>query len=108
MRDCIESVMRVIAGELTLSDSAPCAFAAGTSAYTRLPSAATNTLVGVLGASDDCGGDVVPFFASPPPVILLMTWSAACSAAAAGKYTLMVTHAAISRLASAIFSGNTR
>jgi hypothetical protein len=37
-----------------------------------------------------------------------MNWSAALSAAAAGKYTLMVTHAANSRLSSAIFNGNTR
>jgi hypothetical protein len=40
--------------------------------------------------------------------MLSITWSAALSAAAAGKYTLIVTQAPISRLASAILSGNTR
>jgi hypothetical protein len=57
----------------------------------------------------DCGGGVLPpELVLAPPVTSLMNWSAALSAAAAGKYTLIVTHAANSRLASAIFSGNTR
>ena len=55
----------------------------------------------------DCGG-VVLLPLDPPPVTSLMNWSAALSAAAAGKYTLIVTHATIMRLISAIFSGNTR
>ena len=73
--------------------------------------AATSTLgSSLVGTKFDCGGDcgggVLPL--APLPVTSLMYWSAALSAAAAGKYTLIVTHAAISRLASAIFSGNTR
>ena len=63
-------------------------------------------LAGCAGTRFDCGGVVVPPVA--PLVTSWMNWSAALSAAAAGKYTLMVTHAAISRLASAIFNGNTR
>src|SRR5690349_10518409 len=104
----IEDLMRLTAGELTLSAaSASCACAAGTSAYNTSPTAASSTSgLRFAGARFDCGGVVVlPF---EPPVTSLMNWSAALSAAAAGKYTLIVTHAANARHSRASLSGNTR
>src|SRR5688572_22341320 len=104
--------MRLTAGVFTLSAaSASCACAAGTSAYNTCPMAATSTPGSLrVGTKFDCGGacggGALPL--APLPVTSFQYWSAALSAAAAGKYTLIVTHAAIMRLASTIFSGKTR
>src|SRR5690349_13118825 len=106
-REAIELLMRFTAGELTLSAaSASCACAAGTTALNTLSIATSSTFGSAprAGPRFDVGGACGAF----PLVTSFQYWSAALSAAAAGKYTLIVTHAAITRQTSANFSGNTR
>ncbi len=83
----MDALMRFTAGELTFrAASASCAFAAGTSAYNVLPTAASRKLgSSASGLRHETALRRSGAAFDPPPVMSLITWSAALSAAAAGK-----------------------